>query len=199
MFRMNLIRDRVPGPTARRRHYLIMVGYLAVAGTALILTALRSTERVVDSLWRNAEGRWIYDAYALRQGKGTEPEEHLERLRREIDVTQKQVHAIERAMGQGRDVAPLVLGLVTHLPGGSELLALELDRDKGQATFEVRLPAADREEPAPIGGLVEAWRTEPLLQDRLRDTVNTSNRREGSNASGRWRLRFEAQLVTGGA
>lgn len=196
-FRINLIRDQVPGADQRRIRYMAMILYLAVAGLALILAVSMASSRLVQAAGLRAQSQHLEEVFSRSHDGQGGLAATANRLQERLTSQVAALQAADRLLASEARPARLIRALQFALPEGVALRSFSLAREDQSVVIELRALGENVSQGAQADVLARMQK-DPVLMAGLKDLTFISSQIE--NNAGRidqiWH--FTGQLAGGG-
>lgn len=196
-YRINLLRDRVPGIARRRRRYWLMVGYVALAGIALVLVLKMSVTQWLEAreLRRRTELMETQFRSTRNEADGIQP--FVEFQHKQLEGHQRALQALDQFYASDVRLAPVLMALVKHLPRSAIIRSFSVQGDAGTIQVEilfVGLQAARGKDPAELLAL---WNADALIASQLGEISFQGSNVDGVATQNDIIWRFTATLKKG--
>ena len=196
-FRINLIRDQVPGADQRRTRYKLMILYLALAGLALILAVSMASSRLVEAAGLRGQSQHLEEVfnrnYDGQGGLAATANRLQERMASHVAALQ----TTDRLLASEARPARLIRALQFALPEGVSLRSFSLSREDKSVIIELRALGESVSQGAQADVLTRMQK-DPVLMAGFKELTLAGSQME--NNAGRidqiWH--FTGQLAGGG-
>lgn len=166
-YRINLLRDRVPGIAQRRRRYWLMVGYVALTGIALVLVLKMSVAQWMETRELRRRTDLMETQFRSTRNDADGIQSFVDFQHKQLEGHQRALQALDQFYASDVRLAPVLMALVKHLPRGAIIRNFSVQGAAGSIQVEilfVGLQTARGKDPAELLAL---WNADALIASQL--------------------------------
>lgn len=197
-YRINLLRGRVPTSAHRRRRYWLMVGYLGVAGVALVAALSMSTGRLLETNRLRGKSAALETQFRAMRGDVVSITEHAALQQSQLQEKRRALESVAAHYAADPFIAPLLQALVLKLPAGALVRHVAIQGEEKTISFEILFVGAQSARNVAPADLLARWNEDSLLAAHVSGLAFLGSRVEGIVSREDTIWRFSASLKRGG-
>lgn len=193
-FRLNLIRDRVPSAQTRRRHYWLMIGYLAVSGVLLAITTGMATQRLLAAAHLRTERAQLEAGFRNEHPTGDSIQEFYRDILDQLGRQKGMLQAVDARLRGDLRFAAMLRSLAQSLPSGVSLRSISVNPENKSIQVELLSMNADGERASSPSDLLARWNQDAAIASQVREWTYKGSQSEGGQGRNDRVMRFDGQL-----
>ncbi len=194
-FRLNLIKDQVPGFRQRRAIFWQMHLYVLMAGAILVYECSEATKEVITHHRFISDTQLIEADFSSEYSAEADMLHYLQDLSRDIDKQTDKMRRIESILDGKALLSPILGGIAKPLEPGMDLVRFEM-KDAGNFEFDI---ACSRESGAKVDSalLIQAWEGDAVLSAVVKSIKPALVQRQLVESRSMILLKYEGIIKTG--
>lgn len=194
-FRINLIRESALPPESRRAVFWAMFVYLAFWGLAMVWVAYSGTRTLMA-----VHGERLSASRAETSFRATHPgalniATYGRETRAQLERAVAELESVNIVHAKRLDLPRVLLALTAPLPNDVNIVALDMDREKGALVFDLALPVGGAGEVIDVSRLITVWNSDPALVAEGRKVTSLRSQRQRVNGKVVETWRFTAAVA----
>ena len=194
-FKLNLIKDRVPGFRQRRAMFWKMHLYVLLAGGLLVYVSFTATRNVGACQSVMRDSRIIEADFARRYDEERELSDYLHDASSDLTRQIEGMLGIQRTMDKRYLLSPVLAGVAIPLQGEMPLARFEL-KEGGKFELDISM-ASERGNRMDSSVLIEVWKSDEKLSSVVKNVNPALMQRQLVETRNLVLLRYEGLLKAG--